>query len=48
MVEGHLNHVFDKLGVLSRTELVHVALANSLFVRDVSRSPTLDDTGEER
>jgi DNA-binding NarL/FixJ family response regulator len=47
-VEGHLNHVFDKLGVLSRTELVHVALANSLFVRDVSRSPTLDDTGEER
>ena len=33
-VEGHLNHVFDKLGILSRTELVHYALANSLFVRD--------------
>ena len=34
-VEGHLNHVFDKLGTTSRTELVHVALANSLFARDV-------------
>jgi DNA-binding NarL/FixJ family response regulator len=33
-VEGHLNHVFDKLGILSRTELVHYALAGSLFVRD--------------
>ena len=32
-VEGHLNHVFDKLGTTSRTELVHYALANSLFVR---------------
>ena len=29
-VEGHLNHVFDKLGVLSRTELVHYALASRL------------------
>jgi DNA-binding NarL/FixJ family response regulator len=33
-VEGHLNHVFDKLGTTSRTELVHYALANSLFGRD--------------
>jgi DNA-binding NarL/FixJ family response regulator len=32
-VEGHLNHVFDKLGTTSRTELVHYALANSLFGR---------------
>jgi DNA-binding NarL/FixJ family response regulator len=32
-VEGHVNHVFDKLGVFSRTELVHYALANSMFVR---------------
>ena len=34
-VEGHLNHVFDKLGTISRTELVHFALANSLFARDL-------------
>jgi len=47
-VEGHLNHVFDKLGVLSRTELVHVALANSLFTRDVPREPAPDRTREER
>ncbi|MGA2837997.1 MAG: response regulator transcription factor [Acidimicrobiales bacterium] len=33
-VEGHLNHVFDKLGILSRTELVHYALANRYFVRE--------------
>jgi DNA-binding NarL/FixJ family response regulator len=33
-VEGHLNHVFDKLDATSRTELVHYALANSLFGRD--------------
>ena len=33
-VEGHVNHVFDKLGVDSRTELVHYALANSMFVRE--------------
>jgi DNA-binding NarL/FixJ family response regulator len=32
-VEGHLNHVFEKVGSTSRTELVHFALANSLFVR---------------
>ena len=37
-VEGHLNHVFEKLGVESRTALVHYALANSLFGRD----PTTD------
>jgi DNA-binding NarL/FixJ family response regulator len=33
-VEGHLNHVFDKLGTSSRTELVHYALADTLFVRE--------------
>ena len=38
-VEGHLNHVFDKLGVLSRTELVHYALATGHFVRDGSTAP---------
>ena len=32
-VEGHLNHVFEKIGATSRTELVHYALANSLFAR---------------
>jgi len=32
-VEGHLNHVFEKVGSSSRTELVHYALANSLFAR---------------
>ena len=32
-VEGHLNHVFEKVGSTSRTELVHYALANSLFVQ---------------
>ncbi|MGO8871568.1 MAG: response regulator [Acidimicrobiales bacterium] len=34
-VEGHLNHVFDKLATTSRTELVHYALANNLFIRDL-------------
>jgi DNA-binding NarL/FixJ family response regulator len=29
-IEGHLNHVFSKLGVGSRTELVRFALANNL------------------
>jgi DNA-binding NarL/FixJ family response regulator len=29
-IEGHLNHVFAKLGVTSRTELVRYALANNL------------------
>ena len=38
-VEGHLNHVFDKLGVQSRTELVHYALATSRFVRDGADAP---------
>jgi DNA-binding NarL/FixJ family response regulator len=38
-VEGHLNHVFEKLGTNSRTELVHYALANSLFGRDVRGDP---------
>ena len=38
-VEGHLNHVFDKLGTTSRTELVHVALAGTLFGRDQATEP---------
>jgi DNA-binding NarL/FixJ family response regulator len=38
-VEGHLNHVFDKLGIGSRTELVHYALANSLFSREPAGDP---------
>ena len=29
-VEGHLNHVFDKVGVGSRTEIVRFAMANGL------------------
>ena len=41
-VEGHLNHIFDKLGVLSRTELVHVALASRPIVRETD---TADGTG---
>jgi DNA-binding NarL/FixJ family response regulator len=32
-VEGHMNHIFEKLDASSRTELVHYALANTLFVR---------------
>ena len=35
-VEGHLNHVFEKLGVASRTELVHVALADRFVTGDGS------------
>ena len=42
-VEGHLNHVFDKLGVSSRTELVHYALANSAFVRHAGGGSPPDD-----
>jgi DNA-binding NarL/FixJ family response regulator len=42
-VEGHLNHVFDKLDIFSRTELVHYALANSLFAREV---PDMADVGD--
>jgi DNA-binding NarL/FixJ family response regulator len=42
-VEGHLNHVFEKVGSTSRTELVHYALANGLFVRtpEERRGPRL-------
>ncbi len=29
-IEGHLNHIFAKLGVASRTELVRFALSNNL------------------
>ncbi len=32
-VEGHLNHVFEKLGAASRTELVHYELAKGRFGR---------------
>ncbi len=40
-VEGHLNHVFDKLGIESRTELVHYALASRLLGRDTDgRGPS--------
>jgi len=35
-VEGHLNHVFEKLGTTSRTELVHFALTNGLLIDDDS------------
>ena len=38
-VEGHLNHVFEKVGSTSRTELVHYALAHGLFVRDSDNQP---------
>ena len=38
-VEGHLNHVFDKLDTTSRTELVHYALANSLFRKEQAEGP---------
>ena len=41
-VEGHLNHVFDKLGILSRTELVHYALAGRLLGRDAGVGPDSD------
>ena len=37
-VEGHLNHVFDKLGTTSRTELVRLALTTGLVGGQVSRS----------
>ena len=33
-VEGHLNHVFEKVGANSRTELVHYALAHGQFARE--------------
>jgi DNA-binding NarL/FixJ family response regulator len=33
-VEGHLNHVFEKVGARSRTELVHYALSHGLFSPD--------------
>jgi DNA-binding NarL/FixJ family response regulator len=35
-VEGHINHVFTKLGIESRTELVRFALTNGLLVQDSS------------
>jgi DNA-binding NarL/FixJ family response regulator len=33
-VEGHLNHIFEKLGTSSRTELVHYALTTTLHSKD--------------
>jgi hypothetical protein len=45
-VEGHLNRVFDKLGIVSRTELVHYALANSLFIRDPQGGPGADPVSD--
>jgi DNA-binding NarL/FixJ family response regulator len=39
-VEGHLNHVFEKVGTTSRTELVHYALANRLFVHELDERST--------
>jgi DNA-binding NarL/FixJ family response regulator len=39
-VEGHLNHVFEKVGTTSRTELVHYALANRLFVHEPDERST--------
>ena len=46
-VEGHVNHVFDKVGIQSRTELVHYALANSLFAREpaTGSGDPVGDTG---
>ena len=38
-VEGHLNHVFEKLDTTSRTELVHYALASSLFGERAAAEP---------
>ncbi len=35
-VEGHLNHLFEKLGATSRTELVHVAMTNGLLLPNQS------------
>jgi len=45
-VEGHLNHVFDKLGILSRTELVHFALASRLFGRDPGTGDVTVEPGD--
>ncbi len=36
-VEGHLNHIFEKLGTTSRTELVHYALTSGLLRADDAR-----------
>jgi DNA-binding NarL/FixJ family response regulator len=41
-VEGHINHVFDKVGTSSRTELVHYFLATSLFGREQSTGTDSD------
>ncbi|MGH9018133.1 MAG: response regulator [Acidimicrobiales bacterium] len=44
-VEGHMNHVFAKLGLETRTELVRFALTNGLSLAE-NRGPTgADGTG---
>ena len=39
-VEGHINHVFDKLDTTSRTELVHYALASQPVRQQAARAPS--------
>lgn len=46
-VEGHLNHVFEKLGIFSRTELVHYALAHSVFDRESRAEKTSRRVGSD-
>jgi hypothetical protein len=38
--------VFDKLDILSRTELVHFALASRLFVRDPDAGDIAVEAGD--
>ncbi len=44
-VEGHLNHVFVKLGVVSRTELVRLALAGSAGRPRAEQDPVHPEAG---
>jgi DNA-binding NarL/FixJ family response regulator len=44
-VEGHLNHVFVKLGVVSRTELVRLALAGQNSRFSGQRNPSESGAG---
>ncbi len=46
-VEGHLNHVFEKVGVASRTELVHFALTHGLYVGDDGEDGSSATSSEE-
>ena len=45
-VEGHLNHIFDKLGLYSRTELVHYALAGGRLAREGTIARPSDVPGD--